>query len=223
MARLRRQIAIRFGSAALVIPLVLWALAGTLNYWQGWLYWAVLIFPMMAAVIYLLRTDPELLERRMKYREKEPEQRSIILLGSALFVAGFAAVGFDLRLQGLNQMPTWMVISADAGVFLGYVLIFWVLKVNSYAARTIEVEKGQKVISTGPYAVIRHPMYLGFLVMWLLSPVALGSWKAIPVFLLYIPVLVWRIQNEETVLLRDLPGYREYCKKTPYRLLPHLW
>jgi len=198
-------------------------MAGTLYYWQGWLYWAVLIIPMLAAVSHFLKADPELLERRMKYKEKEPEQRIIIFLGSAVLVAGFLAIGYDLRQHGLNQVPSSIVIAADAGVFLGYWLILWVFKVNSYAARTIEVEANQKVVTTGPYSIVRHPMYLGSLVMYLLTPIALGSWWAVPFFILYIPIMLWRIINEEKVLLRDLPGYREYSKERRYRLLPHVW
>jgi len=178
---------------------------------------------MLAAVGYLLRADPQLLERRMKSHEKEPEQRTIILLGSAVFVADFLAIAIDLRMHGLNQVPPSLVLAADAAVFLGYGLIFWVFKENSYASRTIEVVKGQKVITSGPYSIIRHPMYLGFLVMYLLTPIALGSWWAVPVFALYIPILVWRIYSEEKVLLRDLPGYNEYCQKRRYRLLPLIW
>lgn len=220
---LRTQVMIRFGLAALLIPVILFAVAGTLRYWQGWLYWMVLILPMLSALGYLLKEDPELLERRMKFREKEQEQRTIILLGDAVLVAGFLAITIDLRLHGLNQVPAPVVLAADAGVFLGYCLILWVFKENSYACRTIEVVEGQKVITTGPYSIIRHPMYLCLVVMMLLSPIALGSWWAVPVFSLYIPLLVWRILNEEKVLLRDLTGYHEYRMKTPYRLLPYVW
>jgi len=220
---LRTQVIFRFGLAALIIPVILYAMAGTLHYWQGWLYWAVLVIPMLAAVIYFLKTDPMLLERRMRYKEKESQQRTIILLGNAVFIAGFLAIGYDLRQHGLNQLPASAVLAADAGVFLGYCLILWVFKENSYAARTIEVDEGQKVIDTGPYSIMRHPMYLGFLVMLLLTPLALGSWRPLPVFLLYIPVIVWRILNEEKVLLRDLPGYQDYYQKRRYRLLPFVW
>ncbi|MGD0955095.1 MAG: isoprenylcysteine carboxylmethyltransferase family protein [Methanotrichaceae archaeon] len=223
MNALRKQVISRFGLAALMIPVILFAMAGTLHYWQGWLYWAVIIIPMLAAVSYFLRADPELLERRMKGHEKEQEQRIIIILCNAVGVAGFLAIAIDLRLHGLNQVPTKMVLVADAGVFLGYCLILWVFKENSYASRTIEVVESQKVVATGPYSIIRHPMYLGFLIMLLLTPIALGSWWALPFFLLYIPILMWRIFNEEKVLLRDLPGYYEYCQERHYRLLPLIW
>ncbi|MDD1757895.1 MAG: isoprenylcysteine carboxylmethyltransferase family protein [Methanotrichaceae archaeon] len=198
-------------------------MAGTFHYWQGWLYWAVLIIPMLAALSYFLKTDPELLERRMKYIEKEPEQRTIIFFGYLIFVAGFLAIGYDLHQHGSNQVPFLAVLAADAGVFLGYCLILWVFKENSYAARIIEVEENQKVITTGPYSIVRHPMYLGSIIMYLLTPIALGSWWAVPIFLLFIPLLIWRILNEEKVLQRDLPGYLEYCRKKRYRLLPHVW
>jgi protein-S-isoprenylcysteine O-methyltransferase Ste14 len=220
---LRKLVVIRFGLAALLIPVILFGLAGTIHYWQGWLYWMVLLLPMLAALIYFLRTDPELLERRMKYKEKESEQRTIVLLGTAVFVAGFLAIAIDLRQHGLNQVPPSLVLAADAGVLLGYCFILWVFKENSYASRTIEVVEGQKVITTGPYSIIRHPMYLGSLVMCLLTPIALGSWWAVPIFSLYIPLLIWRILNEEKVLLRDLPGYFEYCQERRYRLVPFIW
>jgi len=220
---LRKQLAIRFGLAALIMPIIFYAMAGTLQYWQGWLYWAVLFIPMLVVVSYFLKADPELLERRMKYKEKEREQRAVIFLANTVLAAGFLAISYDLRQHGLNQVSPPVVLAADAGVFLGYSLFIWVLKENSYASRTIVVEVGQKVIGTGPYSIIRHPMYLGAMAMILITPIALGSWRSVPVFLLYIPLIAWRIVNEEKVLLRDLPGYREYCQKRRYRLLPLVW
>jgi protein-S-isoprenylcysteine O-methyltransferase Ste14 len=223
MNLLGKKVIIRFGLTAMIIPVVLYVMAGTIHYWQGWLYWIVLIIPMLAAVSYFMKTDPKLLERRMKYKEKEPEQRTIIFLGNAVVIAGFLCIGYDLRLNGLNQISPSIVLMADSGVFIGYCLIFYVFKENSYAARTIEVEEGQLVITTGPYSIIRHPMYLGSLIMFLLTPIALGSWLALPVFFLYIPIIIFRILNEEKVLRRGLPGYSEYCKKRRYRLIPFVW
>jgi protein-S-isoprenylcysteine O-methyltransferase Ste14 len=223
LKELKKQVLIRFGLAVLIIPVILYALAGTLLYWQGWLYWVVLVIPVLGAVLHFLKTDPELLERRMKYKEQEKEQQIIIFLASIALAAGFLVVGYDLRRHGLDQLSPVVILAADAGIFLGYCLIIWVMKVNSYAARTIEVEVDQLVITTGPYSIVRHPMYLGSLAMILLTPIALGSWRAAPVFMLYIPLIVWRIVNEEKVLLRDLPGYREYCRKRRYRLLPFVW
>jgi protein-S-isoprenylcysteine O-methyltransferase Ste14 len=135
---------------------------------------------------------------------------------------GFLTIAIDLRLHGLNKVPTAVVLAADAGIFLGYCLILWVFKENSYASRTIEVVEGQKVVTTGPYSIIRHPMYLGSLLMYLLTPIALGSWWATPIFFFYIPVMVLWIFNEEKVLLRDLPAYYEYCQERHDRLLPRI-
>jgi protein-S-isoprenylcysteine O-methyltransferase Ste14 len=219
----KKQVAIRFTVAAILIPAFLFAMAGTINYWQGWVYWAVLFIPMVAAVVYLLRADPELLERRMRYKERESEQKAIILLGTAALIAGFLTIAIDLRMRGLNQVPANSVLAADAGVFFGYCLILWVFKENSYASRTIEVVEGQRVVKTGPYSIIRHPMYLGSLVMYLLTPIALGSWMAVPIFALSIPVFILRILNEEEVLMRELPGYHEYCQERRHRLLPWIW
>ena len=221
--RLKRQAMMRFSLAAIVIPLILYLLAGTLHYWQGWLYWTVLVLPMIVAVRHLLKRDPELLERRMIYREEEKEQRSIVSAGALVVMAGFVAVAVDLRLHGLDAVPIYWTLVANAVVFFGYMLVLWVFKENSYAARTIQVAERQKVISTGPYAVVRHPMYLGVLAMYLATPIALGSWWAAPIFALNIPIIVWRIIAEERMLLRDLPGYLEYCQKRRYRLLPLVW
>lgn len=213
----------RFGLAAIIIPLLLYLLAGTLRYWQGWLYWTVLVLPMLVAVHYFLKHDPELLERRMSYREEEKEQRTIVSAGALVVMAGFVAVAIDLRLHGVDSVSIYWVLIADAVVFSGYMLVLWVFKENSYAARTIQVAERQKVISTGPYAFVRHPMYLGVLAMYLATPIALGSWWAAPIFALNIPIMFWRIIAEERLLLHDLPGYLEYCQKIRYRLLPHIW
>lgn len=196
--------------------------AGTFDYWEVWLYLTVLLIPMVLGLIYLLRNDPELLERRMRMREKEASQKLIIRLGSLYYLLIFLIPGFDKRF-GWSNVPDVVVIVADVLVLLGYGIFFLVLRENRYASRVIEVEQGQEVISSGPYAIVRHPMYLGVSLMYILSPLALGSyWGTIPA-LLIIPLLVARIRNEESVLGRELKGYKEYMQKTKYRLIPCIW
>jgi len=214
-----------FARLLIVIPLMLAMFllpAGTFAYWEAWLYLTVLLIPMVLVLIYLLRKDPELLERRMRMREKEASQKMIIRLGSLYYLLIFLIPGFDKRF-GWSNVPIVVVIVADVLVLLGYGMFFLVLRENRYASRIIEVELGQEVISSGPYAIVRHPMYLGVLLMYILSPLALGSyWGTIP-SLLIIPLLVARIRNEESVLGRELKGYKEYMQKTKYRLIPGIW
>ena len=219
---LKRTILIRFTMGLLVVALCLFVPAGSLAYWQGWLYLVVLFVPLAIVGNYFLKRDPGFLERRFRMREKEIVQKRIQAVTGIIFFVGFLIPGLDYR-YGWSQVPVAVVLAADIAVFLGYLLIFLVFRENSFAARTVQVEAGQRVVSTGPYAVIRHPMYLGVIVMFLATPLALGSWWALPVFLLLPVVLVFRIRNEEEVLLRDLAGYDEYCRKVRYRLIPRIW
>jgi protein-S-isoprenylcysteine O-methyltransferase Ste14 len=196
--------------------------AGTLAYWEAWLYLAILLIPMFCVFRYLLKNDPQLLARRMQMREREVAQRRIIGLSFLYFLVAFTLPGFDRR-WGWSDVPPLVVIAADLLVMLGYGLFVLVLRENQYASRTVQVEEGQRVISSGPYAFVRHPMYLGAMLMYLASPVALGSYWALLPALLIVPILVARIVNEEKVLERDLPGYREYKQVTRYRLLQGVW
>ena len=211
--------------ALLAVP-ALWAIlfvpAGTLAYWEAWLYLAILLIPMFFVFRYLLKNDPQLLERRMQMREREVAQRRIISLSYLYFLVAFTLPGFDRR-WGWSDVPPLVVIAADLLVMLGYGMFVLVLRENQYAARTIQVEQGQRVISSGPYALVRHPMYLGVVLMYLASPLALGSYWALLPALLIVPILVARIINEEKVLERDLAGYPEYKQSTRYRLLPGVW
>ena len=222
VSALKKKAVVLYLAAILVVGAVLFIPAGTFGFWQAWLYMAVLLTPVPFVGLYFLKHDPELLERRFKTREKEVKQKAVIKFASLIFLVGFIIPGLDWRF-GWSSVPFEAVIAANALVFIGYAISFLAMRENSYAARTIEVEKGQKVISTGPYSVIRHPMYVGVLLIYIATPIALGSYWALPPFLLLIPVIVFRILNEEDVLLRKLQGYKAYCKKVRYRLLPHIW
>ena len=222
IAGLRKTILVRFSAGFLVVALMLFIPAGSLQYWQAWVWLGVLFAPLVFVVHYFLKRDPKFLERRMRLREKEAPQKKIQLIGGILSFLGFLIPGLDYRF-GWSTVPVPFVLAADAFVFLGYFFIFLVFRENSYASRIIEVEAGQQVIASGPYALVRHPMYLGFIVMFLATPPALGSFWALPVFLLVPVFLVFRIRNEEEVLARDLPGYVEYRQKVRYRLIPLVW
>lgn len=207
--------ALGFG-ALLFVP------AGTLQYWEAWVYLAIFLFPTTLVTVYFMRNDPGLLERRMRSREPEAEQRLIITLSWVYCLIAFALPGLDKRYEW-SSVPAAMVIVADIVILLGYGLVFLVFKENRYASRVVEVEQRQEVISTGPYALVRHPMYLGAMLMLIFSPLALGSYWAIIASPVFPVILVARILNEEKILLRDLKGYREYMGRTRYRMIPGLW
>jgi protein-S-isoprenylcysteine O-methyltransferase Ste14 len=219
---IQRKIYARFLAAFPVLFVIFFLPAGTLAYWEAWVYSAILLIPVLFVVAYLLKHDPELLERRMRMREKEAAQKRIINLSYPYYLLTFLLPGLDRRFEW-SVVPVELVIAADILVLLGYGIVFLVYRENSYASRIIEVEREQKVISSGPYAVVRHPMYLGVLLMYTLSPLALGSYWALIPGLLIIPILVARIRNEEEVLARELDGYSEYKQKIRYRLIPGIW
>lgn len=199
--------------------------AGTLGYWQAWVFMAVFVGASSAIGIYLALKDPELLERRMQAgpaAEKETTQKIIMAFAMAGFIALLIFPAFDHRF-GWSKLPPYVVLAGDALVALGFFLTFLVLKENSYSASTVQVVEGQKVISTGPYAIVRHPMYAGALVMLVGIPLALGSWWGLCALLFIVPVLIWRLLDEERLLRKELPGYVEYTRKVPYRLVPYLW
>ncbi len=222
MKNLIRKIITRFSLIPIILLLIIFVSAGTLIYWQAYLYITIIVVPMIFVLCYFLRNDPNFLERRTRAKEKEKDQNIIQIVFSFIFLSGFGIPGFDKR-YGWSDVPVYLVLIADIFILLGYLLIFFVFKQNSFASRTVEVERDQKVISTGLYSFVRHPMYIGVIIMFMPTPIALGSyWGLIP--MATIPIaLVFRIKNEEKVLRKNLPGYNEYCNKTKYRLLPYLW
>lgn len=222
MKSFTKKIISRFSMVPLVLGLLILIPAGTLNYWQAYLYMGILIIPMIFVLLYFLKKDPVFLERRTRAKEKEKEQIIIQIVFSLIFLSAFVISGLDKRF-GWSDIPVYVVIISDMVILLGYLLIFSVFKQNSYASRIVEVEKDQRLISTGLYAIVRHPMYMGVIIMYLPTPVALGSyWGLIP--MATIPLaLVLRILNEEKILSKDLPGYKDYCQKTKYRLIPFVW
>lgn len=208
-----------------MVVLFLFIPAGSLYFWQAWVYSIVLFVSSAAITFYIWKRDPALLERRLEIgvvEEKEKTQK---------IIQGFAYIGFALILIipaldhrfGWSHVPFSIVILGDIFVIAGLYLYFLVLKENTFASATIEITTDQKVIATGPYSIVRHPMYLGALITLFGTPLALGSWCGLVVMILYVFALVTRIRDEEKFLSKNLPGYNEYCQKVRYRLIPFLW
>jgi len=209
----------------IVLGALLFLPAGTLNYWQAWVF--ILVFAISTNMIgvYLALKDPALLERRKKFgpgQEQSPAQKIIISLAVLSFLGLFVFCALDHRF-GWSPVPAIVSVLGDVLVALGLFIDLLVFRENSYGGSTIETVEGQKVISTGPYALMRHPMYVGVLIMVIGVPLALDSWWGLAILLISIPVLMWRILDEEQLLKKDLPGYLEYTQKVHYRLVPYLW
>ena len=219
---LKKTVLSRASLVLIFMGMILFLPAGTLAYWQAWVWLAVWFIPASFLIAHYLRTDPALIERRIRMKEKEHAQKRIMSAAFVLFIVAFLIPGFDRR-YGWSFVPIPVVLIADCFILAGYLFFIRVLKENRYASRTIEVVPGQHVVTTGPYAVVRHPMYVAALAIYLSSPLALGSFCSLPVCALFIPILVARIRNEEEVLVQKLDGYVEYMRNTPYRLIPGIW
>ena len=212
----------RFLAGFILIGCMLFLPAGTLRFWEAWLYMGLLFVPLAIVGVVLLIKDPELLERRMRTQEREAPQKKVIAASSLALLAVFLIPGFDRR-YAWSTVPLTLVVLADILILLGYLLFVLTIRENRYASRVVEIQDNQVVINTGPYALVRHPMYLAVIVIFTLSPLALGSyWALIPALLLPV-VLAGRIDNEEQLLRRGLNGYEDYCKQVKYRLLPFIW
>ncbi len=211
---------IKIVSGIILVGLLLF-LPGTIEYWQGWLFMILLFVPMFIAGIVMMIKNPDLLRRRLNNKEKEGEQKKVILLSGLMFIAGFIIAGLNYRFDWLilPDIITWI----GALLFLlSYLLYAEVLKENAYLLRTIEVEKDQKLVDDGLYGIVRHPMYAATLVLFLSMPLILGSLLSFIIFLAYPFIIVKRIKNEEEVLERDLKGYKKYKEKVKYRLIPYI-
>ena len=205
-----------------IIAAVLFASAGSLQYWNAWLLLALLFIPMLAAGWVLWRKAPGLLEKRLGHREKEAAQRKVIALSGAMFLVGFIVAGLDFR-YGWSRVPLFFVTLAALVFLLGYALYALVLGQNAWLARTVEVQQGQHLVDTGVYGVVRHPMYTATLLLFMAMPLILGSWFALLIFLAYPLIIRKRILNEEAVLKAGLPGYADYLSRVRWRLIPYLW
>jgi protein-S-isoprenylcysteine O-methyltransferase Ste14 len=225
MGNLNRTAWLRLAVLAIVMALLIFVAAGTAQYWQAWIYLAVFFGASGLITLYLMRKDPALLERRLRggpTAEKKKTQKVIMLLVLYGFIALLVVPGFDHRF-GWSRVPLYVVIAGDFLMALGFYITFLAYKANTFAFATIQVTPHQKVISTGPYAVLRHPMYAGGALYLLGTPLALGSYCGLLPLAVMIPFLVWRLFDEERTLAENLPGYIEYCQKVRSRLIPGIF
>ena len=204
-----------------VALLVFWP-AGSLQFWNGWLFMGILFIPMFFLGAVLLWKAPELLKKRLNAKEKMSDQQGVVAVSGLMFLAGFIVAGLDYRF-GWSVMPKWVVIVATVIFLISYGLYGEVMRENEYLSRTIEVQAGQKVIDTGLYGIVRHPMYMVTMWLFLSIPLVLGSWYAFILFVAYPAVIAVRIRGEEKLLEAELAGYKEYKKKVKYRMIPFIW
>lgn len=212
----------RYFSAVIFMVCLIFLPAGSLKFLNGWLFMGALFVPMIFVMIYLLINDPELLEKRFKTDEKEKVQKLYLLLSIIASVATFVLPGLDYR-YNWSSVPDWIIFLSTVFMVTGYAMFFMVMRQNSYASRIIEIQEDQKLIDTGLYSIVRHPMYLSATILYFFAPLVLGSYYAM-ISMIFMPgLLVIRIKNEEKVMLAGLKGYDEYMKKVKYRYLPFIW
>lgn len=213
---------IKFLAGVFIVALLLFLPAGSFSYWQAWLFLVVLFVPMFIAGIVMMFKNPELLKKRLNAKEEESEQKQVILFSGLMFIAVFVVAGLNYRFIW-TYMPDKVCIIATFIFLFAYILYAEVLRENTYLSRTIEVQENQKVIDTGLYGIVRHPMYMATLLLFLSMPLILGSIISFCIMLLYIPIIAKRIRNEEKVLEEGLEGYKEYKQKVKYKVIPFIW
>ena len=222
MKKLFQEAIIKFILGVLTIGILLFLPAGTLKYWNAWLLMGLLFIPMFIAGIILLIKNPELLKKRLNAKEKEKDQKNVIFLSGIMFISGFVIAGLNYRFDYIKLSNTIVIISSLLFI-ISYILYAEVLRENIYLSRTIEVQENQKVIDTGLYKIVRHPMYSVTLILFLTMPLILNSIISFVIFLIYPFIIIKRINNEEEVLEKELKGYKEYKEKTKYKLIPFIW
>lgn len=212
----------KFFCGFLLVGLLIFLPAGTLAYAQGWLLMGLLFGPMFIAGLVMLAKSPDFLAKRLDVKEKRSAQQGVVKLSGLMFIAGFVVAGLDFRF-GWSRMPQWVTMVAAVLFLLAYALYAEVMRENSYLSRTIKVEEGQTVVSTGLYGIVRHPMYMATLLLFLVMPLVLGSWWALIPFAFYPAIIISRLKDEEELLTRELAGYEEYKEKVKYRIIPFIW
>ena len=212
----------KFTCGFLLVGLLIFLPAGTLQYTYGWLLVTVLFGPMLIAGFVMLFKSPDLLAKRLDAKEKQATQKGVVALSGLMFIAGFVVAGLDFRF-GWSNMPSWVVITASVLFLLAYALYAKVMRENAYLSRTIKVEEGQTVVDTGLYGIVRHPMYAVTILLFLMIPLVLGSWYALIIFAVYPAIIIVRLKDEEELLARELAGYAEYKQKVKYRIIPFVW
>lgn len=213
---------VKFTLGLVLVGALIFLPAGSLYYPGGWLFVGLLFIPMFLAGLFMIFKAPELLKKRLDVKEKQKAQKGVIGLSGLMFIGGFVAAGLDFRF-GWSKMPQWVVIAAAVLFLAAYALYAEVLRENAYLSRTIKVEENQKVVDTGLYGIVRHPIYMATLLLFGMIPLVLGSWYALIPFALYPVIIAVRIKDEEALLSRELEGYPEYKQKVRYRLLPFIW
>ena len=213
---------VKFTCGLLMVGFLIFVPAGTLSYGSGWLLIGLLFVPMLIAGFVMFFRTPDFLKKRLDVKEKQATQKGVVVMAGLMFLAGFVVAGLDYRF-GWSQVPKTVVAIASV-LFLGaYALYAEVMRENAYLSRTIKVEEGQTVVDTGLYGIVRHPMYMATILLFLMMPIILGSWYALIVFAVYPAIIIVRLKDEEDLLTRELSGYAEYKKKVRYRILPFIW
>ena len=221
-AKLFCQAIVKFISGLIMVGVLIFLPAGSFAYWQGWLLMGILFVPMFIAGLVMMKKSPELLRKRLNVKEEEKEQKTVILLSGIMFLAAFIVAGLNFRF-GWIVLPDWISYTGVAIFLAAYALYAEVLRENAYLSRTVEVQQDQKVIDTGLYGVVRHPMYMSTLLLFLSMPLVLGSVISFVITLAYIPIIAKRIENEEKVLEDGHPGYAEYKNRVKWKVVPFIW